>query len=184
MEIQYRIDSRDRITSVSPRWLDFATENGAPDLTPEAVIGRPLWDFVSGVEVRQVYHMLFATVRNGRRLASIPFRCDSPGVRRFMEMDLSVLSDHEIRIQARLIRSEARRMVSFPVSAATGSGGWLRSCSWCRRFHLYQSRWAEIDETVRRLKLLEVEVPPSITYGICPDCERQVRSTIAAARPN
>ena len=46
----WAIDPEDKIIRVNEDWLAFARENEAPHLTPDAVINRPLWDFVSGGE--------------------------------------------------------------------------------------------------------------------------------------
>ena len=44
----YRIDSEVRISGVDPGWVAFARANGASDLSPEVVVGRPLGQFVAG----------------------------------------------------------------------------------------------------------------------------------------
>src|SRR5262249_54871616 len=75
--IVYRIDRGDVIAEVGGAWLAFALANYAPELAPEKVVGRPLWDFVVGPTTRQLYRDLLARARSGRA-ARFPFRCDGP----------------------------------------------------------------------------------------------------------
>jgi hypothetical protein len=54
--IAYAVDAENRIVAVGRRrWDRFAVENGAPELRAEKIIGRNLFEFVSGSEVRQIY---------------------------------------------------------------------------------------------------------------------------------
>ena len=80
----YRIDALDRITFVDAEWLRFARENEAEQLVETGVVGRSVWDFVSGFEVRSLYENLFASVRSRGEPARVPFRCDSPALARWM----------------------------------------------------------------------------------------------------
>jgi hypothetical protein len=80
-EIRYRIDAGDRISGVSDSWSPFALANDGIELA-RPLVGRAIWDFISGVTTRAVYLELFARVRHGRAV-TFPYRCDSPALRRF-----------------------------------------------------------------------------------------------------
>ena len=56
--IVYCIDGRDRIVFMNEASHAFAKANGAPQLT-RGVIGRSLWDFISGRELRTLWSELF-----------------------------------------------------------------------------------------------------------------------------
>ncbi|NQU49755.1 MAG: hypothetical protein HQ519_13975 [Planctomycetes bacterium] len=82
----YRIDSEDKILAVSAEWLRFAKENMAADLEREFVVGRSLWQFITGDEVKHLYEIIFERARQTGDQIALPFRCDSPTERRFMEL--------------------------------------------------------------------------------------------------
>ena len=83
----YRINPDDVIEFVNDAWVRFAVENGTPTLAHE-VIGSSLWNYISGPQVVHLSKELLARVRESRCDATIPFRCDSPRVRRFMRMKI------------------------------------------------------------------------------------------------
>ena len=91
MRYLYRLDEMDTIRFVSPSWLRFAQENDAAELNEDRVLGRVIWDFVQGVEVRRLYATLFSSLRSRREEIVVPFRCDSPDVVRLMELTLRPL---------------------------------------------------------------------------------------------
>ncbi|MGC8838372.1 MAG: hypothetical protein ACP5UM_08145 [Anaerolineae bacterium] len=110
----YRIDGQDRFVDVDENWLRFAQENGARHLARrEAVLGRPLWDFIVGQETRHLYELMLAKVRMGRATLQIPFRCDSPTCRRFMEMRMSPERQGGVRFTTWIVRLEHRAPVSL-----------------------------------------------------------------------
>ena len=59
----YVIDASDRITFVSPEWLRFAETNEAPELTEANVVGKPIWDFVTGADTRTFYEAIYHNLR-------------------------------------------------------------------------------------------------------------------------
>ncbi|MDW8326993.1 MAG: hypothetical protein RMK99_10535 [Anaerolineales bacterium] len=91
--LAYWIDDHDQIVCISNNWPSFALTNGAPDLMPEAVLQRPIWEFMAGDETREFFEILLERVRNHGLSARLPFRCDSPEAVRFMEMRLSPTYD-------------------------------------------------------------------------------------------
>jgi hypothetical protein len=68
----HRIDADDVIVFVDEEWRALARENGAPAL-PEAV-GRPLWESIAGVDVRDVYRSMLDRVRAENRQRAEPPR--------------------------------------------------------------------------------------------------------------
>src|SRR3954451_16384966 len=88
--IAYAVDAEHRIVAVGRRrWNRFATENGAPELRADHVIGRNLFEFVSGSGVKQAYRDLAARVVASGEPVVVNTRVDSPGVLR--ELRLSVV---------------------------------------------------------------------------------------------
>lgn len=178
----YHVDADDRIVHVSSRWEAFARANGAPELAGEAVIGRPLLDFVSGLEAQEIYLAVLARVRASRRVVSLPFRCDAPGVRRFMVLEVVPSHAGGLSFVSRLTREEPRPSQPLVDATVRRGGGLLNMCSWCKRVALDSGRWLEVEEAVSRLRLFEQDSMPEISHGVCNDCARGVRERLAGLR--
>lgn len=161
----YQLDQHERIVDVNRHWLDFAQENGAEWLTRSAVIGKRLWDFVSGPETCAIYEILFSRARSQRRIVRVPFRCDSPTERRFMEMQIVPAHNANLLIVNRIERFEARPAINPPAIA-----GLLRLCSWCKRVQLPSRDWAEIEVAAEVFGAALTSTPPQLSHGICPEC--------------
>ena len=61
--IEYRIDHQGVLIHVSDSWTQFALDNGSPHLVSEQVVGKPLMSFVSDLETRYLYRVIFERVR-------------------------------------------------------------------------------------------------------------------------
>lgn len=177
----YRLDALDRITHVNRAWLSFAVENESDALTPEAVLRRPLWDFIADNETRHVYRMILSRVRSSGKEVRLPFRCDSPSIRRFMEMEISPLPEGAVEFKCRLLRAESRPSVGLLDPAADRSGEFVQICGWCKRIRLDTGEWVETEEAVKRLDLFGAKKLPRLTHGICPDCHRVAMKEIGRA---
>lgn len=173
LHTRYRVDPRARIVWTSANWDRFARENGAPELAGAAVRGASLWDFVSGPQTRHLYEALFARVEETQGSLRLPFRCDSPNVRRFMELRIAYLSGGELELQARLLREEARPAVRLVDPAASRRGEALVVCSFCKSVRT-PGAWVEVEEAVARLGVFDADTVPPLRYGVCPACVRAV----------
>ena len=110
---RYRVDATDRINWVDSWWLAFARENGAPELTADSVIGRSLWDFVSGADTRRLFKAIHERVRSSGAPVVLPFRCDSPSLRRHMRLTISREESQQLHYGSVLLRVEPQ--VLLPV---------------------------------------------------------------------
>ncbi len=176
---RYSIDADDAVSSVGPSWLDFAAENAAPELTRESVLGRPLWDFIAGAQTRHLYETLFERVRAGGRL-SVPFRCDSPDVFRFMRLHLAALPGGGIDFLSVLLRSQGRPRTSLLDSIIPRADYSFDMCSLCKRIFAF-GEWLEPEHAIARLGLFDVPSPPGIEYEVCDRCLRENRIEPRAA---
>ncbi len=172
----HRIDRDGCIVAVSASWARFAEQNGAgPAL--EAVQGSVLWNYIAGAQTRHLYHVLLERAQTSGRPLHIPYRCDSPDTRRFMEMELVFLpQDDEFEFRNRLLRAEPREPIALLDPQACRSDGILTMCSWCKKVKVGDEQWIETEEAVRRLGLLEDECMPRLSHGICPGCEARFRN--------
>ena len=167
----YRIDTADIIVSVSDNWHSFAYNNAWDgDLQPESVVGSRLWDFIQDIETRHLYKTILDRVRAGKSCRPIPFRCDSPAVRRFLELQFKALPDGQIEITSRIIRTEARNSVRLLDTDTPRSADILVICSMCKKIRVSPDQWAEIEEGLIQLRLFENDLMPSLSHGLCPVC--------------
>ena len=168
--LSYAIDDQDRLIRVDEGYYQFAAENGWEGA--DASLGRSLWDFVAGQDVRRLQRLLLRRVRDERRHVELPFRCDSPTVRR--EMDIRIAagrSGRAVLFSARL-RSEQPRSEPQPLldpSVPRDDGDFLPMCACCDRF-LVEGEWVEVEEAARRLELFRRSELPTLDHGICPEC--------------
>jgi hypothetical protein len=178
----YAIDAANRITQVSPEWLVFARECGAR-LTEEQVVGRSLLSFISDDATRHIYRVMLERVRATGRPMVVPFRCDGPEVRRFMELAVAPGESGGLRLEGRLLREEIRDPVALFDPEHPRGEGLLTVCSWCKRVRVGQG-WLEVEDAVTSLRLFDEPRLPRLTHGICPDCaaamERELERSPAA----
>lgn len=134
--VEYRIDRSDVLIDVNGEWTAFAFENGAPELTPEAVLDKPIWDFIRDRETRHLYRLILMEARESLATLRFPFRCDSPGKKRFHEMEITAGTDGSVRFRCRALRIEARESTSLFERGADRSDEYVTVCSWCRRIRM------------------------------------------------
>lgn len=168
----YRIDADDRLIFVTTEWLDFARENEAASLSSQAVTGQSLFSFIGDPETRHLYRIIIDRVRQSRSGTVLPFRCDSPGIRRFMELHITPMPEGAVEFDGRLIREEEREILPLLDPSVTRSDEIVVACSWCKRIDVDGS-WFEVEDAVRRMGLFNQSRLPRISHGICIDCSRR-----------
>jgi len=159
----------DRIEEVGGDWLDFASRNGAPSLHAAAVVGQSLWRYIEGNGVREAYQALFDRVRVEGAAIVVPFRCDSPGLVRQMELNLAPAGHGAILFETRLLTTVRRDAVALFDVSARRSTERIEVCSFCRRVGVDGS-WLDADEAIRRFHLFERDVYPRLDERVCRHC--------------
>jgi len=181
-DVDYEIDGQDRLAAVAEAWLVFARESRAPELTREAVIGRPIWHFITGASTRTLYELAFGEVRSADRRLALPLRCDSPDRRRFMELVLEPRADRAIGHSCRLLREEVREPQPLLDPSAPRSSDVLRACSWCKRLQGRDGHWREIEAAIQHGDLLGEPPVPQLSHAVCDDCRVAVRRLLRPDR--
>lgn len=171
---QYRIDADDRICFVDDEWLAFAQQNAAAELEADAILGHSLWDFIAGMETRHLYGVVFDAVREQLIAKTIPFRCDSPTCRRYMELVVAPLADRGLAINSSLLREEIRPYVPILDVGVPRTDEFLSICSWCKQVLLPEQRWVDVELAVSRLDLFEGRPLPNLTHSICDQCDAKM----------
>lgn len=168
--LSYAIDDQDRLIKVDDGYYRFAEENGWDGAG--ASLGRSLWGFVAGHEVKKLQRLLLRRVREGVREIELPFRCDGPDVRR--EMDIRIAADRTGRVVlfTAWLRAEEDWEEPQPLldpRAVHDDEDFLPMCAWCDRF-LVDGEWVEVEEAAKRLELFRRSEMPTLDHGICPEC--------------
>jgi hypothetical protein len=168
--LSYAIDDQDRLIRVDDGYYRFAEENGWDGAGDS--LGRSLWDFVAGRDVKKLQRLLLRRVREGVRDVELPFRCDGPDVSR--EMDIRIAADKTGRVVlfAARLRSEEEREEPQPLldpDAPREEDDLLPMCAWCDRF-LVEGEWVEVEEAAKRLDLFRRDRMPVLDHGVCPEC--------------
>ncbi len=178
-DVIYIVNDQDEIIFANDAWDRFAQANAGEGLTTWNILHRPLWDFVTDGSTRELYLQILERVRGG---GSIRFklRCDSPGCRRWLEMEISRRSDATVEFRTRTLSEEEREAVRLFSGDVARSDELLRVCGWCKRVFVGDS-WEEVEVAVERLQLFERELLPSLTHGICEACYRNIFGSMASS---
>lgn len=170
-QLSYTLDPDDAITAVTGDWDRFALDNGGGESLSTKIIGRRLDRFISGDVTLMFVRTLLMSARTLKRTIQRPYRCDSPQVKRFMEMTIVPRGNGVLEVCHRQVRSEPYRY-ALPVTAAmpgTGSN-FVKRCSLCQRIRLGQT-WSEVDDAVLEGRLQQrATAELVVVYGVCPDC--------------
>lgn len=174
-DIEYVVDTKDKVVSVNEAWDAFALCNDAPGLLSEWVIGRNWREFVQGDATRMYMEaMLNATRCLGKRVAH-SYRCDSPQEKRYVQLTVELLPDRHVRFRHHTTHvAEQKYVVNYvvPQTPVVGSKK-VKRCSMCNRIEL-QGVWQETEQAVES-GLLQDGAEVLVFYGICPACHNKVR---------
>jgi len=171
--LSYAIDDEDHLIRLDQGFYRFAEENGWDGAGDS--LGRSLWDFVAGHEVKKLQRLLLRRIRDEVRSVELPFRCDGPEVRR--EMEIRIAADKSGRVvmfSARLVDEEERDEPQPLLDPASPRGEELLTmCAWCDRFEV-GGEWVEVEEAAARLELFRRDELPALDHGICPRCNESL----------
>jgi hypothetical protein len=171
-ELTYRLNDRDEIVFVNEAWNDFAEANGADDLLAPRVLGRSLWEFVTDATTRQLYRDVLKRVRGGHPV-QLQLRCDTPALRRLLELEVYQGPPGAIDFRTRVIWIEHREHQELLEADRASSGEFLSMCAWCKKVDL-GGTWVEVEQAVSRLRLFEQPLLPRLTHGICQACYAEI----------
>jgi hypothetical protein len=135
-----------------------------------AIVGKNLFQFISGLDVTYFYQALTARILKTGRTVNFAYRCDGPWIRRDMRMQIS--SDAElVRYESAVVREtlRERKIPTETPDAAT----LVAICSFCKsyRYPIASTDWKELEEL-----LTENDLPVTFrfTHSVCDDCYARV----------
>lgn len=172
-QLVYEIDDRDRIVAIGKDWPAFAAANGGAGLDSDAVVGRPLYDFIAGNTVRQVYAAIIARARSGRPVR-FQYRCDAPAWRREFEMQVFSTAPDRVTFISTLLRETSRPPVDLFGVRPKAERPFVRICSWCHAVAGPSGQWLPLETAVAAAGVMEEARHGGVTHGICPDCVERI----------
>ncbi|SLM32508.1 conserved hypothetical protein [Desulfamplus magnetovallimortis] len=178
---EYIINQENIIITTSQNFYFFAHNNEAQELVENSIIGQSLCSFIGGKETKELYRLLIERVRSEKREISIPFRCDSPTIRRFMKLHIKRLNETMVRFQGCLIKEEKRTKIDLLDITIPRNDTLLRMCSWCKKVYVNDS-WLEVENAIRELDLFGSICLPALTHGMCDKCREMLMNEISNLR--
>lgn len=175
--VRYRIDRHDRLVETNAGWADFSATNGGPG-SQSALIGRPIWDFISDATTIHIYQTLVRRARQRDIPARLRFRCDAPDRRRLLTMAISPAADGDVLFAIDSLREQSRPAVRLLDVAQPRSDTFLTMCGWCARARVTEGQWLEVEHVIAVLGLFTGGSLPQITHGICPGCSDRITTSL------
>ncbi len=166
MQTSYVINSEEVIIEVSNNWDEFAIDNDGESVLSDKVVGKSLWEFINGDTTRIWLETLIKYVKHFGETISRPYRCDSPDLKRFMQLEVKKLESGIIELTHTVISTEKRPAPIYFNPSTAGSSKVTKRCSMCSR--IYNGKdWIEAD-----LFHLANNREITVIYTICEDCKR------------
>ncbi len=164
---------------MSPEWLAFARENHADALARTGGVGRPVFEFIHGMETQSVYRALFRAVRTRGATVTLPLRCDSPRTRRYMELRVGPGAAGAIELAGRLLRAEPRPYLPILDCQRPRQRPRVELCSFCKRVHVPGRGWFEAEALASVEPCASEE--PELEHGLCDDCAAECAERLGRA---
>ena len=170
--MSYTLDDADTIVAVNGPWDDFARKNEGEQILADKIVGQKLDRFILGDDTRMFVRTMIMSARVLKKTIYRPYRCDSPTLKRFMEMTVHPLPEGQVEVVHRELHSEpithVIRIAAGPVGSSTA---YVKRCSLCNRVKV-QGIWSELDNALETERLLVEASSLKVIYGVCPDCQR------------
>ena len=179
--VEYEINADDVIVAVGWGWHDAADYYGSPELH-DVVGGTPLWDGMGDNETRELWQLVVHHVRSTGEELVVPIRCDGPAARQWFDLTVSARPAGNVHFHCAIVFAEDRDSASPLLDAAIQrdpEAEPVRICGWCGRGSVGDG-WLELDDLLRSSRVLESEVVPPVSYGVCSDCRDDLATTLQA----
>lgn len=167
---KYQIDENNKIIYVSDNWEKFAKENNADEnILPSNVIGKSIFDFISDRESKTIYEMIINSIRLKKTDVKIPINCDSPNLRRFIEITIKGLPNNHIEFASEIQHIVERESCEILDENTERCEEAIRICSFCKKIPI-ENEWLDAECAVSVLKVFRNSKMPMLTHSICPKC--------------
>ena len=170
--VVYRVDATDRIVAVNDEWRAFAEANDSAGLADP--LGESLWQHIGDQGSRDLYTLLLTSIRVSGRSVTYPYRCDSPTLRRLMEMSVFPVDDGALDFSSRVVSTEPLPHAVMFGQSLPYSIGRVDVCGNCRKVR-DRDRWSDVIDLFRRGRITARRNTFTAMYRICPDCHDSLR---------
>ncbi len=167
---RYQVDQDDKLVWVDDAFLGFARENGAPELTEDALLPHSLWDAIADDTTCRLYQQVHHLVRQSGKPFLIPIRCDSPTLIRNVQLRITPESDGALLYESRLMSVEVRPTLRILERGIPRNQSVVTMCSCCLKCLIEPHGWMEADQAMQRLPRDYQERVPQLRYTICAAC--------------
>lgn len=165
----YELDAQDWITRIEGHWEEFASDNDAPELTKESVLGKPIWSSIEGDDVRHLFAIIFERVRKKQKSKTLEFHCDSSTTIRIMRMTLEPLPHKGIRLSTALVEIRIREPIELFSRGQTRGMLVIPVCSLCRQLQI-DGNWLTAEVVMDSGHFCHSKSCPQLLEKVCPDC--------------
>jgi len=166
--IVYTLDHADRIISVGGPWDEFACNNGGERILASQIIGQSILTFISGDVTRMWLCAVLQHVRACNKPLDRPYRCDSPELKRFMQMRAVPEEKRVIRLEHRLISTEQR---TVPVNIQHHRNKSTHARTRCSICGYIKTNDAWTEPTAEKYSSMNTIY---VKYSICEKCIRSM----------
>jgi len=166
-----------------PGWKRALAASGSKArLDPQQVIGRSLFDCITGEAVRDSYRVHMERAADPRRHARVfLYRCDTPDLIRVMRMAITAVRDPDGTLTGFLFQTVVVQITervpvalfTFPAATEdTASWPFLGMCSYCQNVRFParskegEGEWLDAIDYYRR----GGDNAVVISHGVCPTC--------------
>jgi hypothetical protein len=172
-DVSYRLDDQDRIVEVDSNWDRIALENDGEAVVADRILGTKLYAHVTDEPSRMFVWTMLDSVRKLHRPSVKFYRCDSPDLKRHMQMTILPETGGGLLVQHRLIRTEK---VPLRVRFAGPSGArskLILRCTMCVKLKI-EGVWIAPDAAVLA-GVSQADGTVRVAYSICEDCRDAAR---------
>lgn len=158
--LSYDLSVQNRIVGLDGDWDRQSQGMG------QAVMGRPIWDFVVGLDTRSYLNALLFAARRAGDVIAVRYRCDTPSERRLYRMEIAPLEGGGLRVHHLPLEISPNEVPPRPEPPGACC------CSQCLCWQR-DGVWGELPA------LPSVRAP--VDYRICPNCRAAAQHSIDAA---
>ncbi|MBD3763746.1 MAG: hypothetical protein IE927_03145 [Rhodobacterales bacterium] len=167
------VDADLRILWVGRQWDEFALENGGSKAVANAVLSKPLDQYIAGEAVRQAIRAMIRAVVTHHHELSIDYRFDSPDVMRRFRLTVQpmqgdrVLMVHDLR--------DAQTFATPHLLQHHDETAAVAKCAFCCAMRAPGGSWTPVETWPS-------PHPDTVRPTICPTCEERIEGALDAAR--
>jgi hypothetical protein len=178
--VAYVTDRDGVIVDVGPKnWTEAAAGYGWNGPSPEAMLGRSVFDAVTAGDVRSIYRQLHDfVVSGGRPRVTFTCRCDQADIVRRMRLSIGAVRSQDgvqgVLYHSQIIAQHERPPLGFlmPADAVHSlredARPIISMCSFCHTVRVADTNeWVQPEEYYRRGGRSDVR----LSHGVCPQCE-------------